>query len=202
MVDKAFSYRFQILILTQPKFKASHLFKVLLASRHPVANAKPSLGYIWSWFLLIVSKIAHKKRILKWGQKLRTTSKRQVFTKPLICWVKIEEGLFLFSQGCGVVFLATIQLSNFSHSSSVRAKSNIAIFSLIWSGFCEPGKTILPFWICQRRMIWAGDLPYFIASLLKIASLSKPASPWPRGYQLSILVPSGAKRSRNWSCAW
>ena len=48
-------------------------------------------------------------------------------------------------------------------SSSVSAKLNRSMLSAMCDGVFEPGMTTCPCWMCQRKMIWAGDFPCFSA---------------------------------------
>lgn len=74
-------------------------------------------------------------------------------------------------------------------SPSVREKSNTSKLLLTCAGFDEPGMTIKPFCICQRRMICTALLPYFLPSFSKTFSCKSALSPWPSGYQLISFVP-------------
>ena len=48
-------------------------------------------------------------------------------------------------------------------SSSVKEKSNIEIFSLIWNGLLDPGIATTPLCKCHLKITWAAVLLWLLA---------------------------------------
>ena len=50
----------------------------------------------------------------------------------------------------------------------VNLKSNTSKLASIWLTLFAFGNGMMPRWMCQRKMIWCFDTPYFSAKLLMI----------------------------------
>lgn len=73
------------------------------------------------------------------------------------------------------------------------------MFSWMCLGLEDPGTTLKPFWMCQRMMTWAADLPWAAAISLMTGSrrisplLSRPPSGW-----ISALAASGSRSRKDY----
>ena len=88
-----------------------------------------------------------------------------------------------------VVFFVLIQRGDLLHLPVREGEVEHLEIALDVRGFDEPGMTIKPFCICQRRMICTALLPYFLPSFSNTFSCKSALSPWPSGYQLISFVP-------------
>ena len=83
-------------------------------------------------------------------------------------------------------------------SSSLSSKSKTSMFSRIRSGVTDLGMTTLPSCRCQRRIAWAGVLPWRAA----ISTIVSSSSRWPcaSGLQASVAIPCSACQARSSAC--
>ena len=105
--------------------------------------------------------------------------------------------------GSGPVRSPESRPSNAAISASVSSKSKMSMFSRIRSGVTDFGKTMLPSWMCQRRIAWAGVFPC-AAAIGAIVSSSR-CQALASGLQASVAMPCSACQRRSsacWSQGW